>query len=244
LKKLVWQYNVKSNRSYDQGFQEIAACSIRTVARYAEKIGADHIVETTPTLFDDTKNFPGVDYFTFMKDSRYDKYDFHIKFDADFLIGPKFPDLSKTHYDLVGIPGYGRSAWRDDWYETHERTWENFGLDYDKWRENYILAGLCGFTRNTKEWLKDAIDDEIVELFSNCKNPAMIQRDKSFKWSITEQSYINYLLYHSSLKVQVLRYRMQPNMLIYHAGPRIPEQIERYKKLTAEILEMWDTAEN
>jgi len=241
VKKLIWQYNVKSERSYDQGFEEIARCSIETVKRYASKIGADHVIETVPTLFDDTRNFPGVDFFTFMKDSRYNNYDFLIKFDADFLIGPKFPDLSQTHYRYVGLAAYGRSSWRDKWYEVHERTWSNFNLDFDKWASNYVLAGLAGFPKSTKQWLTETIDDKVVESFTHCKNPTMIQRDKNFKWSITEQSYINYLLYHAPFKVQTLHYPMKPSLLTYHAGPRIPQQIERYKKLTDDILKMWDT---
>lgn len=240
MKKLVWQYNVKSNRPYDEGFEKIAACSIATVARYAERIGADHIVETTPTLFDDAKNFPGVDFFTFIQDPQYDKYDFLIKFDADFLIGPDFPDLSKTNYGYVGLAGYGRSAWRDKWYQVHERTWEHFGIDLDTWKSEYVLAGLAGFTQSTKMWLAENIDEDIVASFANCKNPTMSQVDKSFKFSITEQSYINLLLHNAPIKTQVLRYPMRPNLLTYHAGPRIPSQIERYQNLTQEILELWN----
>ena len=239
MKKLVWQYNVKSNRPYDEGFEEIAECSIKTVALYAESIGADHVVETQPTLFNDTKNFPGVDFFTFMTDERYCDYDFHIKFDSDFLIGPKFPDLSKTHYQYVGLGAYGRSEFRDRWYNAHERTWEHFGFNEEKWKAGYVLAGLAGFHRSTKEWLMENIDSAIVELFANCKNPTMSQRDKNFKFSVTEQSYINYLLYDAPFKTQVLKYRMRPNFLTYHAGPRIPSQIDRYKKLTEDILKMW-----
>lgn len=240
MKKLVWQYNVKSNRAYDQGFQEIAKCSIETVERYAIKIGADHVVETVPTLFDDKRNFPGVDFFTFIKDDRYKDYDFLIKLDADFLIGPQFPDLSKTYCGYVGLAGYGRSSWRDEWYDIHERTWDNFNLEFGKWQKNYVLAGLAGFTKSTKQWLTASIDNEVVESFTHCKNPTMIQRDKNFKWSITEQSYINYLLYQAPFEVQALHYPMKASMLTYHAGPRIPQQIERYKNLTKEIIQMWD----
>ena len=240
MKKLVWQYNVKSKRSYDEGFEKIAACSIATVARYAARIGADHIVETTPTLFDDTKNFPGVDFFTFMQDPQYERYDFLIKFDADFLIGPEFPDLSKTKFGYVGLAGYGRSAWRDKWYEVHERTWEHFGIDFGTWKTKYVLAGLAGFTSSTKKWLTENIDKEIVSSFANCKNPTMSQVDKSFKFSITEQSYINFLLHNAPFDTQVLRYPMRPNLLTYHAGPRVPSQIERYESVTKEILDLWD----
>ena len=243
MKKLIWQYNVKSSRKYDQGFQEIAACSIDTVARYAKKIGADHIVETEPTLFDEEKNFPGVDFFTFMKDSRYDEYDYLIKFDADFLIGPGFPDLSQSKDGYIGLAGYFMDEEKDKWRNHHELTWKNFDLDFEKWRRNYVMVGMAGFPRSTKRWLADTIDDEELKLLTQCKDTVMIHKDLNFKWSITEQSYVNYMLYHAPFKVKTVRYPPKSKKLVYHAGPRVPAQIVRWKRLHHYFVELWDQAE-